>query len=142
MEGLLDRERPGGVLCEWMESGSIARYKQMLAFRDWLKPKSSALLLLVGENVEHFMYRRNHCWMLPLAVDLIRHHQARRDLHAFYIFDLEPRTGLRKAVVECLPAVALATACLRPGGPSGKHVGQAGAPSLGEQQGETGPRFR
>lgn len=80
----------------------MSRYKTAPRFKEWETPGKSSMLLLVGSNYEGVMELRHHCWMSPLALDLIDHFSASSEIHAFYAFNLFGRTRMYVAVSEIL----------------------------------------
>ncbi len=102
-EGSLNRERADDRLYEAMYSGSIARYKQKPHFQDWDSTGGSAMLLVVGAYRDTSQtWRKNHCWMSPLALNLINHYQASSRMHAFYVFDVWEWAGVNDVVCDIL----------------------------------------
>ena len=98
----IDRERYDDKLFESMHLETISKYKSSPHFQKWESPDKSSMLLLVGSNHEIVMESRHHCWISPLALDLIDTFTANSRTHAFYAFKLSGRTGIHPAVSEIL----------------------------------------
>lgn len=103
----IDRERGDDQLFETMRYGSIARYKrEALHFKEWESSAKSSMLLIIGSNHSGVAGQRHHCWMSPLALDIIVDcHSAAgaaATFYAFYVFGLYQRTHLYTALSEIL----------------------------------------
>ncbi|KAL9625326.1 MAG: hypothetical protein Q9160_000389 [Pyrenula sp. 1 TL-2023] len=103
----IDRERAGETILETLRYGSMNRYKaEALHFKAWESPGKSSMLLIVGSNHESIVGLRNHCWMSPLALDLMDHYftaaAGGKAFNAFYVFKLYERTRVYAAASEIL----------------------------------------
>ena len=95
----VERERDNEDVFESLNPGDIMAYKQDEHFQNWSRPGQSAMLLIIGTSNPG--QRRTHCWMSPLAIDIIRQHEADDMPHAFQIF-AKKETDMQSAIIEIL----------------------------------------
>jgi len=87
---------------QWLDSDKVVAYrKERLC--EWESSPASSMLLIVGRN-HHSLVQRFHCWMSPLAVELILSLQLDAKPLAYYTFDIgdEGRTPVHKVMADIM----------------------------------------
>lgn len=103
----IDRECADDQIFQTMRSGSINQYRREAQhFRKWEDSDKSSMLLLIGANHESVVSLRHHCWMSPLALNLMdKYHSTagtRASAYAFYAFKLPVQTQIYPVASEIL----------------------------------------
>ncbi|KAF1989439.1 hypothetical protein K402DRAFT_372206 [Aulographum hederae CBS 113979] len=73
------------AIFESMNEEMRSKYKKMATFQDWSQSVNSSVLIIVGENHENLQLNK-HCWMSPLALDLIKSLHSDSRMLGFFLF--------------------------------------------------------
>ncbi|TGO21648.1 hypothetical protein BPAE_0207g00020 [Botrytis paeoniae] len=98
----LERARKDSHIFEWMHGESIAQYRDNdKFFKDWSTSHESSMLLIIGSNHKNW-WRHDHCWVSPLALQLIDEAQTNDMELAYHVFNFEGYTSIHAAMAKLL----------------------------------------
>lgn len=97
----LERAHRDCRIFEWMDEAAIEKYKRCQAIRDWEASSVSSVLLIVCVNHGR-LPRKDHCWLSPLALNLVHSDQSSQKALAHYVFDYEVRTSIHAVMPDVL----------------------------------------
>ncbi|KAF5869993.1 uncharacterized protein Bfra_010138 [Botrytis fragariae] len=101
-KGALERARKDSRIFEWMHGESIAKYRDNdKFFKDWNKSHESSMLLIIGLN-HRSCRRRDHCWVSPLALQLIDEAQTNDMELVYHVFNFESYTSIHTAMAKLM----------------------------------------
>ncbi|KAI9658270.1 MAG: hypothetical protein M1821_002403 [Bathelium mastoideum] len=95
----VERERGHQDILETLDPERISVYKRTVHFQHWLTSSRSAMLFIIGATNPG--QRWTHCWMSPLAIDIVRQHDVKDNPHAYHIFAENDMT-IYSAITEIL----------------------------------------